>query len=143
MKSFFYDIKNLFTICIMVITFSGCFQNYYKASVADSDNISQKATVIDNFNKQNKYFILRDGEKAFYMKGISLDQDNKSCKALLEILPDDHQMYLKKDRDGVMRYRQSKTNDQKVFSEVHIFVVADSNIPPGNYAIQLADIKPK
>jgi hypothetical protein len=137
----FVNIKNLLMSFIAAISFSGCFQNYYKASTVASDNISQKATAIDNLNKQNKYFILRDGEKAFYMKGISLDQDNKSCKALLENLPEDHKMYLKKDRDSIMRYRQSKTNDQKVFSEVHLFIASDSNIAPGNYAIQLADIK--
>ena len=135
------SVINLLILFLTAISISGCFQNYYKASTVANDNISQKAIAIDNFNKQHKYFILRVGEKAFYMKSVSLDQDNKTCKALLENLPDDHKMYIKKDRDSVMRYIQSKTNDLKVFSEVHVFIASDSNIVPGNYAIQLADIK--
>jgi hypothetical protein len=137
----FVNIKNLLMSFIAAISFSGCFQNYYKASAVTGDSNSQKAVSIDNFNKQHRYFILRNGKDAWYMKDVSLGQDNKSLQAELGALPDDHKMYLKKDRDSVMRYKQNKAQDQKVFSEVHVFIVPDSTIIGGNYTLQLTDIK--
>jgi len=135
------NIKNFIYAIIIVIAFSGCFRNYYKASVPPYDSHLQKTSVIDTLKKQDKYFILRNGSHAYYMKDISPSPDNKTMEVMLDTLPSDHIMYLNKDRGGVMMYRKTNNTDLKVLSEVHVYISPDSNITTGKYIFQPGNIQ--
>jgi hypothetical protein len=137
----FNKLRNLIRGFIIVIAFPGCFQHYYKATVPAYDSHLQKTSVIDTLRKQGKYFILRNGGRVYHMKDMSLNPDNTTMKTTLDELPDEHAMYLNKDRGGVMKYKINNPNDLKILSEVHVYITPDSNITTGNYVLQPGNIQ--
>jgi len=141
MKFHFDKLRNLVRGFIILIAFPGCFQHYYKARVPQYDSNLPKTSVIDTLRKQGKYFVLRNGSDAYYMKDISLSPDNKTLKITLDKLPKDHMLYLTRGREGVMKYERGNPNDMKVFSEVHVYIAPDSNITTGNYVLQPGNIQ--
>ena len=137
----FNKLRNITRGFIIVIALPACFQHYYKATAPPYDSHLQKTSVIDTLRKQEKYFILRNGSEAYYMKDISLSPDNKTINTTLVKLPNDHMMYLTKDREGAMRYERRNPTDIKVLSEVHVYITPDSNITTGNYVLQPGNIQ--
>ena len=77
------------------------------------------ASSIDSL--QNRYFILRSGSEAFYLKGMALSADRKTLTATLDSLPPDHRLHLVGGRNGNMRYKKHDFDDLKVLTEVHLY----------------------
>ena len=84
----------LLTVLISLLLLVAC-QNYYM-SVKHPKN----STVIDSLNQQNRYFILRTGSEAFYMKHLTLSTDRKTLEATLDTLPPEHRLHLISGRNG-------------------------------------------
>ncbi len=140
MKFYFRKMKIFFAATI-VIFLAGCFQNYYKASKQKISDPNQKASVVDSLNAVRRYFILRNGPHAYYMKDVSLSEDRRSIQCTLDSLPSDHQLYLTRGRSGTMHYKPKNPDDIKVLNEVHFFVTPATSTTIGQYVLQLDNIQ--
>ena len=138
MKNFFKIISDYFLAFALLFLIAGC-HNYYMASPINKNYDAAKA--IDSLKLQDKYFILRNGDRVFHMQNISMSDDNKTLNATLEKVSPDQQMYIYKDRNEKMIYRKNDPGDLKVFNEAHIFITPDTTITTGDYSLQLNDIK--
>ncbi len=129
-------LKCLLTIFISLLLLVAC-QNYYMA-VKQPKN----AAIIDSLNKQNRYFVLRSGSQAFYMKNITLSADRKTLEATLDTLPYEHRLHLINGRNGKMRYRKTDPQDLPVLSEVHLYIVPDNTAAAGSrYSLSLDQVQ--
>jgi len=131
-------IKDYFLAFALLFSIAGC-HNFYMASPINKNYDEAKA--IDSLKKQNKYFILRNGDRVFHMQDISISDDNKTLNTTLEKVSPDQQMYIYKDRNEKMIYKKNDSDDLKVFNEAHIFIAPDTAITTGAYTLQLNDIK--
>jgi hypothetical protein len=127
--------KKLMAIAIALITLCSC-SNYYKA-VTTNNPITTAS--IEDLKMKDKYFILRDGNKAFAMKSISLSADQKNLHCTLDSLPDEHKLHLTKGRNGKMKYKKATGGDSEdesiLLNEVHVYIVPDSAAVTGPYTI--------
>jgi hypothetical protein len=92
---------------------------------------------------KNRYFILRNGSKAFAMKDISISNDRKNLQCNLETVSFDHTLHLNRNGKSKLTYnRPGKTEDESpVLDEVHLYISPDSNIVAGPYTLALAQVK--
>ena len=138
MKSSLKQFKNVFA-GIFIITALSCCHNFYKATKANTNGLSQTSASISQLKNQNRFFILRSGTKAYYMKTLSLSDDQKTLSTTLDSLPPDHKLYLKYGRKGKMLYK--KNTDEAVLTEVHLFISKDSTLQTGNYSLALDKVQ--
>ena len=106
----------LFSCAMVLLLLTSC-HNYYKANSIRPGAIQG----MDSLKAQSRYFILRAGEQAFYMKGMMLSHDRKTVTATLDSLPPEHKLHLVNGRGGKMRYQKNNLNDLPVLSEVHLY----------------------
>src|ERR1043165_5172692 len=112
------ETKKTLLLLGMLLSLAAC-HNFYMARQLNTGNAATKS--IDSLKMLNRYFILRSGQQAFYMKDMSLSKDRKTLTATLDTLPPEHQLYLTNGRNGKMQYKKYKPEDQFVFSEVHLY----------------------
>ena len=115
-------------------------KTFYKTNQARSGSAPQTWSSADSLKKLNRYFILRNGDEAFYLKSIELSADQKTAQCILDILPADHSLHLVKGRNGRMSYKKSELSDIAVLSEVHFYIPKDNTATVGNYTLQLDKI---
>jgi hypothetical protein len=113
---------------------------FYKASPARSGSASAAYSSVDSLNKLNRYFILRTGNKAYYIKNIELSPDQQTATCLLDILPDDHKLHLMHGRNNKMNYKKSEPEHLRVLSEVHFYIPQDPAAVPGAYVLRLDQV---
>jgi hypothetical protein len=99
--------------------------NYYKISKSP-ENTSTPDSVIHN-NTQ-RYFILRNGDSAYYMNSVSYYKDSLTCT--LETLPPEHRLHLSNGRNGNMRFKKYKP-EAVVLTEVHVYKKQADNVQAG------------
>ena len=105
-------------LCIgLLFTIAAC-HNFYKATPGRTGLYT--AGTVDSL--RNRYFVLRNGGEAFYMKNIVVSSDRQSLTCLLDSLRPDHRLHLVNGRGGNMRYKKADVSDLQVLSEVHLFV---------------------
>ena len=138
MKSSLKQFKNVFA-GFFIITALSCCHNFYKATKANTTAVAQTSASISQLKQQNRFFILRSGTKAYYMKTLSLSDDQKTLSTTLDSLPPDHKLYLKYGRKGKMLYK--KNTDEAVLTEVHLFISKDSTLQTGNYSLSLDKVQ--
>ena len=138
MKSSLKQFKNVFA-GFFIITALSCCHNFYKATKANTTAVAQTSASISQLKQQNRFFILRSGTKAYYMKTLSLSDDQKTLSTTLDSLPPDHKLYLKYGRKGKMLYK--KNTDEAVLTEVHLFISKDSTLQTGNYSLALDKVQ--
>lgn len=95
-------------------------KNYYMARTVKAGQGMPEE--IDSLNNHNRYFVLRSGSQAFYMKQMILSDDRKTLSATLDSLPPEHRLHLTSGRGGNLRYKASNPDDVAVLSEVHFYV---------------------
>ena len=139
MKLSLKQFKILFTGFFIMATLSYC-HNFYKATKANTTGISQTSASINQLKQQSRFFILRSGSKSYYMKTLSLSDDQKTLNAILDTLPPNHKLYLTYGRKGKMLYKKN-TLDEGVLTEVHLFISKDTSIQPGNYSLSLDKVQ--
>jgi hypothetical protein len=130
------NIKTLYKISATVLVaaiFVAC-KTYYKANYIDP---SSSVKTVDSLKKNNRYFILRNGDEAFYIKNIELSTDQKTAKCILESLPPNHLLHLTNGIKGKKEYKRSSPDNMNVVNEVHFFIPKDNTAGIGNYTLQL------
>lgn len=139
MKLSLRQFQNLFA-AFFIITILSCCHNYYKAATINPANAAEASTNINKLQQQNRFFVLRSGTRAYYMKGISLSADQRTLTTVLDTLPPEHRLHLKNGLKGRMQYKKT-TTDAAVLTEVHLFIPKDSSVQPGNYLLSLEQIQ--
>ena len=132
--------KKLLIPVMILIGFSSC-SNYYKALTVSEPT---KAISLNDFQDNQKYYILRNGNSAFVMKNISVNSDRKNVQCTLEELPFDHKLYVTNGTDGKMKYKTKNTTDEDeagVLNEVHIYITPGSKTATGAYTLALENIQ--
>ena len=120
------NIKILLAISFFFLVSAGC-NNYYKATAKPKE-----AGSIDSLTKLNRYFILRSGSQAYYMRNIVLSNDRKTLETTLDTLLPQHKLHLVNGYNGKMRYYKSKLFDIGVLNEVHMYTAQDNTAAAGN-----------
>jgi hypothetical protein len=104
--------------CLVLLAFInllvGC-QFYYKVNRIQpvSNEAVGQATL-------NKYVILHQGNEAWHLSNVTLDNDKNELLGTIESLPSDHYFYTKTKVPGANKY---KPHYQNPTIEVHIYVV--------------------
>ena len=130
-------VKKFIPLFIIMATIVSC-HNYYKASQV---KLSFPSKTVDSLQRQNRYFILRDGDKAYYMNDILLSEDRKTLSCSLDSLPTSHQLYLTHGRRGHLQYLKSNPIDLGVLTEVHFYIDPAESTAFGKYTLQLDKIE--
>ena len=124
---------------LVFITLTSC-HNFYKASSGTKG--SHTVNAVDSLIGKNRYFILRNGSQAYYMKYLILNGDRKTLSCTLDTLAPEHQLHLVNGRRGKMQYKKFNPKEFNVLNEVHIFIEADSTVAIGeNYSLPLERIR--
>ncbi|MDP4264728.1 MAG: hypothetical protein Q8941_19530 [Bacteroidota bacterium] len=128
------------TIVLLSLLLVTACHNYYKATQTPVGSASQKATVMDSLKLQNRYFVLRSGENAYYMNNISLSADQSTLTATLDTLAAGHRLHLTNGRKGKMMYKKNRP-EAIVISEVHLYIPEDPSLKPGPYTLGLDKVQ--
>ena len=126
----------LLVLPVIFIIIQAC-HTFYKAAPARTGSAEVTYSSTDSLKKLNRYFVLRNGDEAFYMKSIVLSADQQTAQCDLETLPADHMLHLNNGRRGKMMYRKTEPEDKGVVNEVHFYIAKDNAAAPGNYTLQL------
>jgi hypothetical protein len=103
----------MFLLIIFVHFITGC-QTYYKVKPGSGSPES-----IAQMQKDNKYFILHEGDNAWHLKDLVLNEDELVITGIIETLPDSHQYYKKTNPEYANRYKPAKGNPTY---EVHFYI---------------------
>jgi hypothetical protein len=123
---------------LVVLIFNGACHTYYKATPAGGrGNTSQAATTIDSLQKQNRYFILRNGNAAYSINNPSLSEDKKFLRCQLDMIPPSHNLHLINGYKGKMQYKRNSLEGLNVLSEVHFYTPFDTSARQGTYSLPL------
>ncbi len=120
----------------LVLLITACM-NFYKATPARSGSAAATGSSMDSLQKKNRYFILRNGDDAYYMKTVELSADQKTAKCLLDVLPPEHKLHLVNGRNGKKSYKKNEIADLAVLNEVHFYIPKDNSAVSGEYTLQL------
>jgi hypothetical protein len=131
-------IKTFFPVALLsiFILVQSC-HHYYMATSARSGSAQSTYSSADSLKKLNRYFVLRNGDEAFYMKNMVLSADQKTAECILDTLPSDHKLHLVNWRRGNMKYQNADPADLSVLSEVHFYIAKDNAAGIGSYTLQL------
>jgi hypothetical protein len=100
-------------MALMVTCLSSCFQQYYKTNTTSKI----EAVMFEQFQKQNKVFIVHTPEGPFLLREIKLDKDVLTGEKTP--LNSNYERYLNPDTTGANRY--PKKEKDIALSEVHIY----------------------
>ncbi len=124
-------------VALFSLTLMTACQNYYMATARPKE-----AGSIDSLTRLNRYFVLRSGSQAYYMKNIVLSNDRKTLETTLDTLPPQHKLHLVNGYNGKMRYYKSKLFDIGVLNEVHMYTAQDNTAAAGNrYTLALDQVQ--
>ncbi|MEP7373696.1 MAG: hypothetical protein ABI675_09935 [Chitinophagaceae bacterium] len=119
---------------------SGACHTYYKASPAKTGSTTEVGGSVDSLQKENRYFILRSGSEAWYMKNIELRADQKSLTCVLDSVSYLHKLHFVLGRKRKMQYQKNKLEDLGVLNEVHLFIPTDNAAAMGSYTLSLEKV---
>lgn len=103
----------MFLLVIFIHLISGC-QSFYRVTQGSGSPES-----IKQMQEENKYFILHEGDRAWHLKDLVLNEDQMVISGIIETLPDSHQYYKKTNPEVANSYKPSKGNPNY---EVHIYI---------------------
>jgi hypothetical protein len=126
-------LRNVTAILFVAMLFFAC-KTYYKANAVDP---ATSAKSVDSLKKSNRYFILRNGDEALYIKDIELSADQKTAQCVLRPLSPEHQTHLTNGIKGKKEYKRTSPVNMEVVNEVHFFIPKDNKAEFGNYTLQL------
>lgn len=129
----------VFIAFVTMLSFTSC-NTYYKASQVHTNTSSGQATAIDSLRLSERYFILRSGSDAYYMKNPKLSADQKTMDCTLDTVPFYHQVYLADVHNGKKKYHNNAL-ELMVLNEVHFHISRDKTAVPGPYKLQLDQIQ--
>ncbi len=119
-------------ILVSFILVTGCHRYYKSITRNITDHPDQS---LDSLKKDNRYFVLRNPDKAWHIWNIVLSEDRKTIKGMLEPVPVVHQVHLDKGK-GKRKYKE-----EYVLSEVHLYIDNDSLLKEGDFTLALNRIQ--
>ncbi len=129
-------LTSLLIALILLFTCAGC-HNYYKVTTSKKD-----PNVIDSLNNVNRDFILRNGNKAYYMKIQSMSDDQKTVQVTLDSLSWIHRLYYYNGPKNNLKYKITNPTQKIVLNEVHFYIPYDSSIKvPSSYTLSLDKVQ--
>ncbi len=132
--------KHLF-FTVFVIAFLAACHTFYKATTVNTGSNANTAGSIDSLKLQSRYFVLRNGNNAYYMNNIVLSGDQKTLECTLDTLPPSHKLHLVNGRHGRMQYKRSDSSDRQVLNEVHLYITQDNTATLGHYTLPLDKVQ--
>lgn len=99
------------------------------------------AATIDSLRLAERFFILKSGSDAYYMRNPMLSADKKTMDCILDTVPYFHQLYLANGRNGKMKYHEINSLESMVLNEVHFHIPSDKAAVVGPYKLQLDQIQ--
>jgi hypothetical protein len=128
------NLRTLFIPLFLLAMGAGC-HNYYMATTKKKD-----PAVIDSLNTAKRDFILRNGNKAYYMKMGAMSEDHKTVQVTLDSLSFIHQVYVNNGPKQNLKYK--KSTQEGVLNEVHFYIPYDSTIQvPSSYTLALDKVQ--
>ncbi len=107
--------NTILVIAVFQMLFTSC-NNYYKAVSIPFKNNADKAERIDSLRLAKRDFILRNGEKAFYMDNPIFSADKKIVGCTLDTLSSFNRLHLTTGKGGKMRYKKHDPEDLSVLN---------------------------
>lgn len=123
---------------IIIVTLMSC-HSYYKATSIKTQNFDERSASISKLKAQDRYFILRSGNKAYYMSDVTLSSDQTFLTTILDSLPLAHRLHLRNGIRGRKRY--IKAYELDILTEVHLFIPGEDSIRPGTYTLSLDKVQ--
>lgn len=131
---------NFIAVALIILCALTACHHYYIARPQNTSTSLDKAKTVDSMKLQNRYFILRSGDQAYYMKNVRLDEQKNSFHCTLEPLPLQHKLHLLKGRKGKMQYNTTP-EDLQVLNEVHFYINPVTDIKDaGDHTVSLDKI---
>jgi len=133
-------LKNIWAVLLLFVVCGAC-HSYYKATPVRTGSNAQSSGSIDSLQKKNRYFILRSGGEAWYMKNIMLSEDQKTLSCVLDTVSFNHKLHFVLGRKRKMQYQKNKREDLGVLNEVHLFIPTDTIANTGAYTLALDNVQ--
>jgi hypothetical protein len=124
---------SLFLILAVINLMVGC--TYYK--VTSPKSISQLEKEI---NTNSKFFIVHLGDKAWRLKNIALNDEDKTMTGNFETLAPEYHQYLKTNVKGNNRYKPQNSNVDPTY-QVHFYISEYADGDKDQVVIPLSGIK--
>ncbi|MEO7443949.1 MAG: hypothetical protein ABIT96_08220 [Ferruginibacter sp.] len=129
-----------FLLFCLFLFISAC-SNFYKATTAPSQTTDASSASITNLQMNNRYFILRNGEKSYRMKNLHVSDDKRFVSCTLDTVQDNHLVYIDNGRTKDRKYNKSvEGNEEAVLNEVHLFMNPDTTTSYGSYTLDLTKL---
>ena len=126
---------------IVTMLFLTACHHYYKVSPVYMGASNGSAATIDSLRLAERFFILKSGSDAYYMRNPMLSADKKTMDGILDTVPYFHQLYLANGRNGKMKYHEINSLESMVLNEVHFHIPSDKAAVVGPYKLQLDQIQ--
>ena len=126
---------------IVTMLFLTACHHYYKVSPVYMGASNGSAATIDSLGLAERFFILKSGSDAYYMRNPMLSADKKTMDGILDTVPYFHQLYLANGRNGKMKYHEINSLESMVLNEVHFHIPSDKAAVVGPYKLQLDQIQ--
>ena len=130
------DTQRIFPLLLIALLCAGC-HNYYKALTVTPASDNRTMDKLDSLKLNNRYFILRNGSEAYYMRGLQINTDHTVLACTLDTLPIEHQLHLVNGRRSNRRYKKYDRIDLQVLNEVHLYIQPDHTVALGPYSLAL------
>jgi hypothetical protein len=124
---------------VCIILFTAC-HNYYKATQTSAGSLPRKATIVDSLKTQKRYFVLRNGNQAYYMSNLVLSADQTTLSVNLDSLSPEHRLHLVNGRRGKKQYKKYQP-EAVVINEVHLYIPQDPSVQLGSYTLKLDKVQ--
>ncbi len=114
---------------LILIIGPGC-HTFYKAESPGITNTEHRTFLIDSLIAGDKYFVLRSGYRAYYMKQPRFTENKSKLACVIENLPASHSLHVRVNSNKKMIYRKT---DEAILKEVHIYIPPNYAITEGSY----------
>jgi hypothetical protein len=131
-----YTFKVFTLLILSTVTFFSC-HTYYKVN---SKSPKASAKSLDSLQKKDRFFILRNGDEAFYINSMKLSADQKTAQCVLEPLPYTHVTYVFDATKRKMKYEKINDKSSAVINEVHLYIHKENSITVGDYTLILDNV---
>jgi hypothetical protein len=127
-------------ICFVILFVMAC-KTFYKTKTINTGSSSTLAAKnVDSLQKTNRYFILRNGDNAYYIKNIQLSADQKTANCVLDSLSVYNRLHLAWPANR-FQYKPKDAFSNGVINEVHFYIEEDKTAQLGNYTLSLDKVK--
>lgn len=133
--------KQFITIAILIAGACTSCHNYYQALKVNTADKSQAAQALDSLKLQNRYFVLRNGNNSYYMKELQINTEHTTLSCTLDTLPQWHHLIKPNKVINKHQYHTKDPFTASILNEVHLYILPDSTITQGKYALSLNQVQ--